>query len=61
MNTTLKRILCALLLCCLVTSCALAKEKAIPDFCQPILQAWGATDGKDLSHNISEYWKTLTT
>ncbi|MEG0902402.1 MAG: hypothetical protein RSG96_09785 [Clostridia bacterium] len=61
MNTTLKRIVCALLLCCLVTSSALAKEKSIPDFCRPILKAWGAADGKDLSHNISEYWKTLTT
>ena len=48
---------CALV--CLLTFAVLpvhATQKEIPDFCMPILEAWGAEDGKELHLRILEFW-----
>lgn len=48
-----------LALCLLVglTRPAAADKQEIPDFCKPILEAWGATNEKELQQAILTYWE----
>lgn len=55
----MKQFVCwVFLMCCLFPSTILA-ETSIPDYCMPILEAWGAKDGKELQLSILEHWKSL--
>ncbi|MCI5956463.1 MAG: hypothetical protein MRZ54_05715 [Clostridiales bacterium] len=36
---------------------ARAAQQEIPDFCQPILEAWGATNEKELQDAVLAYWE----
>jgi len=50
-------IACAL--ACLLSCMALpanAAQQEIPEYCKPILEAWGAEDGKELHLRILEFW-----
>ena len=39
------------------TSAVAAKKQAvIPDFCKPILDRWGATNGKELAQAVLDHW-----
>ena len=55
-NCAWKRTLAiACVLACLLSSAALpahAAQKEIPDFCKPILEAWGATNAKELMEAV---------
>lgn len=54
-----------IMICLLLPSFALAKskpkEQPIPDFCKPILEAWGATNAKELAESIRTHWRENAT
>ena len=53
----MKKLVCVLLLCMamvLLTSANAAEP--VPDFCEPILERWGATNGKELAQAVLDHW-----
>lgn len=55
---SMKRMLTFVLLLCTLLFCmpAHAAKQELPDFCKPILERWGATNGKELAQAVLDHW-----
>ena len=57
MKRTVSFVLTFLYLLLCMRAPAYAAQKEIPDFCKPILESWGATNAKELTAAILDYWE----